>query len=278
MTFTPGIGGGFDAVLAVPRRAARAVPDRAWTLGWLIAAVVGVVVLVVLNDDVRTEILPTLRGGIWTTVSVFAFAAVWGTVVAVIFGVASLSRIRPLRWFIRVYVEVLRGVSAIILMFWIFFTLPLLGLWDLSSFQAGVLALGLNLSAYGTEVVRGAVQAVPRGQTEAAIAINLSNLRRIWSVILPQAAITILPPYGNLLIEVMKASALVSAIGLSDIMERAQTLRSSPGSPSSVTIFATVLVLYFILAQGIALGTRVLEQRFGRGMDIGRITRTGTVK
>jgi polar amino acid transport system permease protein len=227
--------------------------------------------------EIWNDILPTLLEGARITVSLTALAAAWGTVIAVILGIASLSPFWPLRWLIRVYVEVLRGVSAIILLFWVFFVLPLFGAFpELTLMQAGVLAIGLNLSAYGTEIVRGAVQAVPRGQTEAAMAINLSTLRRIWSVTLPQATVMMLPPYGNLLIEVMKASALVSLVGLSDIMNRATTLRNAPAGPSSFAIFLTALFLYFVIAQGIARGVALLERRFGRGLDVGHMA--GTVK
>jgi polar amino acid transport system permease protein len=225
--------------------------------------------------DLWTEILPALRSGAWITIQVTALAAAWGTAVAVVLGVASLSPVRPLRWLIRVYVEVLRGVSAIILLFWVFFALPRVGP-SLTPMQAGVLALGLNLSAYGTEIVRGAVQAVPHGQTEAAVAVHLSPLQRIWSVTLPQAAVTILPPYGSLLIEVMKASALVSLINLADIMFVARDLRNQADSPSSVSIFTAVLILYFLIAYGITLVVRLLERRFGRGLDTGRMA--GAVK
>jgi polar amino acid transport system permease protein len=226
-------------------------------------------------SDILNDIWPALRGGIWTTVSVTFLAAAWGTVVAVVFGVASLSSNRVVRGFIRVYVEVLRGISVVILVFFVFFALPLfLDFVNYTLMQAAVLALGLNLSAYGTEIVRGAVQAVPRGQTEAAVAINLSTLRRIWSVTLPQAAIIILPPYGNLLIEVLKASALVSFLGLSEITNRAQNLRNQAGSPDSALIFLTALIIYFVLSQGIAFGMRLLERRFGRGLEVGRMART----
>src|SRR3546814_16535192 len=90
--------------------------------------------------------------------------------------------------------------------------------------QAGVLALGLNLSAYGAEIVRGAVQAVPRGQTEAALAINLSGWQRLWSIVLPQAMVAVLPPYGNLLIEILKSSALVSLSSICDLNYEHQSL------------------------------------------------------
>lgn len=209
----------------------------------------------------------TLLEGTLVTLQVTGVAVAWGTVVAVLLGVASLSRSRLLRAAVRVYVEVFRGVSAIILMLWIFFALPFLGIF-LDPFDAGVLALGLNLSAYGAEIVRGAVQAVPKGQTEASIAVQLTTRQRLWSVILPQSTITMLPPYGNLVIEVMKASSLVSLITLSDLTREARTMRNVPSGPDSVDIFLAVLVIYFAISLGITAIVRLLERRFARGMDL----------
>ena len=192
----------------------------------------------------------------------------WGTVVAILLGIASLAASRAVRSVVRVYVEVLRGVSAIILIIWIYYALPLFGV-ELTSMQAGVLALGLNLSAYGTEIVRGAIQAIPKGQTEAAIAINLSGAQRTWSVILPQAMVGMLPPYGNLLIEVMKASALVSLISLRDLLQQAQNLRQLRVA-DTVAIFVPTLLIYFAIGLAITGIVRLLERRFGRGLDTGR--------
>lgn len=215
-----------------------------------------------------------LLEGAQLTLQLTALSVAWATVAAILLGIASLSAFGPLRWLVRIYVEVFRGVSAIILIFWVFFALPIFGV-ELSPLRAGVLALGVNMSAYGAEIVRAAIQAIPRGQTEAAIAVNLSGRQRIWSVILPQAVITMLPPYGNLTIEVMKSSALVSLIGLSDLTREAQNLRLARGGPDSVDIFVATLVIYFVISLGIAGAFRLLERRFGRGLDIARIGGSG---
>lgn len=224
------------------------------------------------------DLFQRLLEGAQTSVTVTLLAVVWGTVVAVVLGVVSLSPNIVIRGIVRVYVELFRGVSAVILLFWCYFALPQLpdaGPVKLSVFltpmQAGVLALGLNLSAYGTEIVRGAVQSVPKGQTEAAIAINLSPMRRIWSIILPQSAVVVLPPYGNLLIEVFKASALVSLIGLVDITREA-TLMREQNLADSVEIFTSVLLLYFAISLLITGAIRLLERYFSRGLDIRRRT------
>ena len=211
--------------------------------------------------------LQQLLSGAWITIQVTAYSAVLGTVIALVGGVASLSGSRPLRWLTRVYVEIFRGVSAIILLFWVYFTLPQLFGIFLTPLQAGLLALGTNMGAYGSEIARGAIQAIPKGQTEAAIAINLSPFDRLRHVVLPQAVVLMLPPFGNLLIEVMKASALVSLIDLSDLTERAQNLRTLRAA-GSLEIFATVLVLYFAISASITVGIRMLERRFGRGLDV----------
>jgi polar amino acid transport system permease protein len=226
----------------------------------------------------NSDIYEALLDGIQVTVTVTALALTWGTIVAILLGIVSLSPNPVVRFFVRIYVEVLRGVSAIILLFWVYYALPLFGV-TLSAMQAGVLALGLNLSAYGTEIVRGAVQAVPRGQSEAAIAVNLSPGQRTWSIVLPQAVVMMLPPYGNLAIEVLKASALVSLIpGLDDVMREAQLLRQNR-TYDVVDIFTATLIIYFGLSLVITVGTRLLERHFGRGRGIrGMATMPGVGK
>lgn len=215
----------------------------------------------------------TLLEGLRITVQVTALAVVVGTIIGVFGGISSLARSRTLRWFTRVYVELFRGVSAIILLFWFFFAVPtLFGGISITPMQAGVLALGTNMGAYCTELARGAIQAVPRGQTEASIAVNLSGYRRMRHVILPQAIITMLPPYGNLVIEVLKASALVSLIALNDIMRRAQVLRNNRVD-STFDIYMGTLLLYFAIALVITFGIRAAELYFSRGMDVGRAAR-----
>jgi len=217
----------------------------------------------VLSRDLYGELLQ----GALVTIKVTGLAAVLGTLLALVGGVASLSARPAVRWLTIVYVEVFRGVAAIILLYWIFFTVPLLLDVRLSPMQAGVLALGTNMGAYGTEIARGAIQAVPKGQTEAAIALNLTTAQRLRHITLPQALVTMLPPFGNLLIEVMKASALVSLITLQDLTFEAQNLRVNRAA-DSVDIFVAVLILYFLMALVITLAVRQAERYLGRGLHV----------
>lgn len=202
--------------------------------------------------------------GTLVTLQVFGLAVLLGTALSLIFGVARLSQRRWVRAAASVYVEFARGVSAIILLVWIFFALPqLLGI-RLTPLLAGMVALGLNMGAYGAEVVRGGIQAVPKGQTEATIALNLTDRQRLRHVILPQAVPVILPPFGNLLIEVLKGTALVALITLSDILFEIDKLRTNRvviGGAGPPALFINGLMIYFVIAQVISTIFGFLERR-----------------
>ena len=209
-----------------------------------------------------------LRQGIWVTLQLTFFSVLLGTAMSIIGGLAGMSPFWIVRAIRQVYVDIFRGTSAIVQLFWIFYALPILLDVSLSPMLAGVVTLGLNMGAYGSEIVRGAVRAVDRGQTEAAIALNLSSYDRMRYVIFPQAVVAMLPPYGNLLIELLKATALVSLIALSDIVWRAQQLRTA-GATDTLTIFTLVLLIYFAIALGITGLVRLAERTVSRGLEVG---------
>ena len=228
-----------------------------------------------------SNVIEPLLDGARVTIQVTSLAAVLGTALAVLSGLGSLSPWRAVRGVSRAYVEFFRGTSEIVQLFWFFFGLPLLApalpdfiperIVRLTPLEAGVAVLALNTGAYGSEVVRGAIQAVGQGQREAAIALSLTSFQRMRHVIFPQAALTMLPPYGNLLIELLKGTALVSLITLSDLTFEAQKLRVN-GTADSLTLYSTILVMYFIIALAITTFVRLLERYFSRGLAIGRGT------
>lgn len=208
--------------------------------------------------------VPLLRG-LAVTLEITAVAGVLAVAIALAAGLARSSSRRWLRWPAAAYVETFRGTSALVQLFWFYFVLPFFGL-ALTPFAAGVLVLALNTGAYGSEVVRGALAAVPRGQREAAAALNLSATRTLWRILLPQALPAMLPPAGNLAIELLKNSALVSLITITDLTFSAQLLRAE--SLRTAEIFALVLVLYFAVALAITGVVRMLERRSRRaGME-----------
>jgi polar amino acid transport system permease protein len=208
------------------------------------------------------DLLPTLLRGLSTTILLTVYGATLALVVAVFTGILRASPFFIVRAITGFYVEVFRGTSILVQMFWIFFVLPLPPFsLSLTPFQAGVLALGLNVGAYGAEVVRGAIQAIPRGQIEAAIALNMTRSLMMRRVILPQAMVRILPPFGNLLIELLKATSLAALITLADVTFQAQTLRQSVGVARVTEIFSLLLLLYFLIAYPLTLGVRWIESR-----------------
>lgn len=210
-----------------------------------------------------------LLEGMWVTIQVLLGSFALGTVMSLVMGVARLSTRRWVRGSALAYIEFARGVAAIILLFWMFYAVPILfGVGSMPPMLAGILALGLNMGAYGAEIVRGAIQSVPKGQYEAAVALNLSDGDRLRDIILPQAIPIILPPYGNLTIEVLKGTALVSLITLSDLAFETQKIRannviSSDPVPLPI-LYLNTLVIYLILAQVIAYFFRVAERRSAR--------------
>lgn len=203
--------------------------------------------------------LPHLLSGLKTTLLLTIGATFVACPMALAAGLARLSR-NPFFYGPAVcYIEVFRGTSALIQLFWFYYVLPHFG-FQVEALTAGILVLGLNIGAYGAEVVRGAVQSVPKEQYEAAKALNFSKKQTMKKIILPQAFVAILPPAGNLLIELLKSTALVSMITITELTFKGQMLRAS--TLKSTEIFGIILILYFLLALSITHGVRKLERRF----------------
>lgn len=214
-------------------------------------------------DDWSGYLALILQGALVTAQLTVLGSAV-ALVAAFVAGLGRISSRAPLRWLATVYIEFFRGTSIFVQLFWVYFVLPFAGI-TLSPLMAGVMALGLNVGAYGAEVVRGAIQSVPRDQHEATIALNLTGAQRLRHVILPQALPLMLPTFGNNAIELLKATAVVSLISLTDMTFQAQVVRAQTGS--TMIPFLTILILYFAMAMVITTGVRALERRLTRGLD-----------
>lgn len=210
------------------------------------------------------ELLPELLRGANVTIKVLLASAALTFILAFIAGLGRISKNLLIRKLTGLYVEIFRGTSLLVQMFWIFFALPAFGI-HLSAYFAGVLALGLNYGAYASEIVRGAILAIPKGQTEASIALNLTRWQRMRLVILPQAFRIMLPGFGNISIELLKGTSLVSLITLSDLTYQALTLRNTDLS-YTMPAFVLLLVLYFIIALPLLYATRWFERRASKGV------------
>lgn len=155
------------------------------------------------------------------------------------------SRLRVLRVVATVYVQLLRGLSALVLLFYLFFILPLFGI-RLPPMATGVIGLGLTFSAYASEIIRAALDNVGQGQRDAVQALDFGRLAALRRVFLPQALPFMLPPLGNLLVEMLKTTSLVSLITLSDLTFAGSQLITTLGNQS--LIWSIVLVCYFVMA------------------------------
>jgi polar amino acid transport system permease protein len=216
--------------------------------------------------DFLVEYWPRLASGTIVTAQQAVLASLLAIAIALIMGLMRLSRSVVVRGTATVYIEVFRGTSLLVQLYWIFFVLPLFGL-TLEKFTAGFVAVGMNLGAYGAEVVRGAIQSVPRGQYEAALALNMSSVTRMRRIILPQALLIMLPPWGNLLIELLKGTALVALISVTDLMFVAKQINGA--TFLSVEAFGTALVIYYVMARLVVAPSmrwfeRSMMRRMGR--------------
>ncbi|MPY36355.1 ectoine/hydroxyectoine ABC transporter permease subunit EhuC [Streptomyces adustus] len=202
--------------------------------------------------------------GVWTTVQLLVYSTLLAAAAAFAAGIARTHR----RWIVRflagLYTEVFRGTSALVMIFWVFFVLPIAFGWQLVPMWAGTLALGLTYGAYGSEIVRGALNAVDPAQPEGGIALGFTPWQRMRLILLPQAVPEMVPPFCNLLIELLKGTALVSVMGMGDLTFSADLVRLA--LQESAEIYTYVLLIYFVIAFLLTRLMRALERRLKAGV------------
>lgn len=213
------------------------------------------------------EYLPPLLQGAWVTFQLTVYSTVLGALLAFAAGVGRLSANPLLRAVSITYIEIFRGTSLLVQLFWLYFALPVAGQalgidLRIPPLVAGVLALALNIGAYGAEVVRGAIQSVSQNQHEAARALNFTPRQTLLGVTIPQALPEMMPSFGNLAVQNLKDTALVSLISLGDMTFRAEQLRNF--TQDSTTIYSMLLLMYFGMALVLSALMRGLEQHLSR--------------
>lgn len=213
------------------------------------------------NLDVLLTRLPDLGRGVLVTLQLTAGGGVLAFVVAVVLGLAARSRLMAVRGLARALVEFFRGTSLLVQLFWFFYVLPLFGV-QLSSLASGVLALGLNYGAYGAEVVRGAINSVPKGQWEATTALSLGRTRTLVRVVWPQAWAIMLPSLSNLLVMLLKGTSVAYIILMHDLTWVTERLRQATGD--TFFSYGVGMVVYFLIAIGIVMLANMLERRAKR--------------
>ncbi|WPO97705.1 ectoine/hydroxyectoine ABC transporter permease subunit EhuC [Pseudomonas sp. HR96] len=208
--------------------------------------------------DTALFIARQLGQGAWVTLQITAMAQVLVLLLGFAIALMRLSPWRLLRWVATLYVEVLRGISALVLLFYLFFILPLFGV-TLAPMTTGVIGLGLTFSAYASEIVRSALVNVSAGQRDAIRALDLPGGVALRRIILPQALPFMIPPLGNQLVELLKTTSLVSLITLTDLTFAGNQLITTLGQQS--LIWSIVLLCYFAMAWPLSRLVRWYEQR-----------------
>jgi len=206
-----------------------------------------------------------LIGGLWDTILLSATAMAISVLVGIAVALPGVGRNRWGRRFNVVYVEVVRAIPILVLILWVYYGLPVVAGVAINVFWAGVLALALSDSAFEAEIFRAGIQAIPKGQTEAAQSMGLNRFQTMRLVILPQAIRRILPPLANQFAYMLKMSALVSVIGMQELTRRANELVVTEYRPLEIY---TVLVLeYLVLILLVSQAVRWLERRMSRSGD-----------
>ena len=200
-----------------------------------------------MNFSLIREIAPLLIDAAWITASLSVLSFALGVVVAIVLTAARLSRLRVFRWFARAYVSVIRGTPFFVQLLILYFATP--GIRDLNPFQAGLIAIGINIGAYMSEAIRGAIIAVDKGQNEASRALGFSRFQTMRFVVLPQAAPLMIRSLGVLAVILIKGSSIVSAIGLLELTYRSQQLLGTTNSP--LEVFGLAAAFYMVMIYGV---------------------------
>lgn len=204
------------------------------------------------------ESIPLLLVGLLMTLKICGLAILFGTALGALLGLASLSRLAPLRWVVVAYVDFIRGTPLLIQIFLVYFALPVIGL-SLPEFWAGVIALSLNAAAFISEIVRAGVGSIERGQSEAARSIGMNHGQILVYILLPQSLRAVLPPITNELITLVKGSALLSVISVYELTRAGQGIIAVRFAP--LEIFLLISVFYYATISFLAWVSRWLERR-----------------
>jgi polar amino acid transport system permease protein len=202
--------------------------------------------------------IPLLAEGVLATVKISVLAIVFGTVLGFVLGLVSVGPVRLLRWFVRGYVDFIRGTPLLIQVFLVYFALPVVGI-NFSDFWAGVTALSLNAAGFIAETVRAGISAVEQGQTEAAKSIGMTPRQILTFILLPQIYRPVLPPLTNELITLVKGSSLLSVISVYELTRAGQAIISERFVP--LEIYALTALYYYGIISALAALTRWLERR-----------------
>src|SRR6056297_953604 len=201
--------------------------------------------------------------GTGVTLLVSFFGVLLGVILGLILALMNLSKNKVLKAISRSYINFVRGTPLLVQVFIVYYGLPLLGFDFMPDLWLVVIAVSFNSAAYIAEIVRGGIQSVEKGQTEAARSLGMTQKMAMRYVIIPQALKNILPALGNEFVILIKESAIISVVGIHDLMYQTDTIRGISYRPFSPLIFAAII--YFIITFSLSRLLNVFERRLRAG-------------
>jgi len=214
--------------------------------------------------DTIESTLPFLIDGLWMTFKISIITILFGSMLGAIIGMLRIMGGKLINFILGIYVHTLRGTPFLVHLYVIYFMLPATGIsWlQLEAFPAAVIALSLYTSTYVAEIVRAAIEAVPKGQSEAARSTGMTGLQTMWYVVLPQALKLMIPPMGGIYVIIIKGTSIVSVIGISELVRAGEhaTLRHPK---ELMLIYGMTALMYFAYCYPVLRLARWAETKFG---------------
>ncbi|OWR29922.1 cysteine ABC transporter permease [Saccharibacillus sp. O23] len=217
-------------------------------------------------DDRKIQILidsllPMIKAALHYTITLALISFALGLVLAVVVALVRLWKIPVLSQIAGIYVWIIRGTPLLVQLFIIFYGLPNIGI-EFDPFSAAIIAFSLNMGAYNSEVVRGAIQSISNGQWEAAYSLGMTRGQALWRIILPQAARVSVPPLSNSFISLVKDTSLAFTITVIDMFQVAKQIVST--TYESLLVYSEVAVLYLVICTVLNALQSVMEKRLAR--------------
>jgi cystine transport system permease protein len=210
---------------------------------------------------ISSSLWPLLRGALLGTIPLALASFALGLALALVVALMRLSRVRVVSSIARAYVSVIRGTPLLVQLFVIFYGLPSVGV-TVDPWPSAIIAFSANVGGYAAEVIRAAIQSVPKGQWEAAHMIGMSNRLALRRIILPQAARVSVPPLSNTFISLVKDTSLASLILVTELFREAQEIAAFSGE--FMTVYVEAAVIYWVICLFLSSGQSVLERRLDR--------------
>jgi cystine transport system permease protein len=206
---------------------------------------------------------PILQAGLYFTIPLTLISFVLGILLAFFTALARLSSVKPLNAIANFYVWIFRGTPLLVQLFILFYGFPSIGL-TLNPFPAAVIGFTLNVGAYSSEIIRAAIQSIPKGQWEAAFSIGMTKSQAMRRIILPQAVRVSLPPLGNSFISLVKDTSLAATITVTEMFQKGQQIASVTYEP--LWLYIEVAFIYLIFSTFLSYLQAMLERRYERGV------------